>query len=100
MSSVQSSDPAIVQRLAEFHIYNDAFVSQRLKWQPDQPLTIVVVRAFRLEQPRLLPVVARYAGCKSWVDLAAPVPLERTTPVLDDAAFQLRLRALTPHLPS
>ena len=99
VSSVQSSDPAIVQRLAGFHIYNEAFLSQRLKWQPDHPLTVVVIRAFRFAQPRLLSVVPRYAGCKSWVELEAPVPLDGAQPVLDDAAFHTRQQALTPLLP-
>ena len=95
VSSVQSNDPAIVQRLAGFHVYNDAFLSQRLKWQPDQPLTVVVIRAFRLAEPRLLPIVARYAGCKSWIDLDSPVPLNGAQPVLDDAVFSKRLHDLT-----
>ena len=98
VSSVQSSDPAIMQRLAAFHIYNEAFLSQRLKWQPDQPLTVVVIRAFRFAQPRLLSVVPRYAGCTSWVDLDAPVSLAGAVPVLDDAAFHARLQDLTPQL--
>ncbi len=93
--SMQSRDPAILQRLSTFHIYNDAFLNQRLKWQPDQPLTIVTVRAFRLPAPQVLPVVPRYAGCKSWVDLEAPVSAEGAVPVLDDAAFRQRSAALS-----
>lgn len=97
VSSLESRDPGIIERLSPFHIYNQEFVSQRLKWQPDQPVTIVVVRVFRLA-PRLLHVLPRYAGCKSWVELEAPVPLDEAQPVLDDAAFQQRVRALTPLL--
>jgi hypothetical protein len=96
VSSVQSRDPDIVKRLAAVHIYNDAFVSQRLKWQPDQPLTVAVIRAYRLAEPRLLAVVPRYAGCRSWVDLDEPVPLKAAAPVLDDAAFARRLKELAP----
>ncbi len=97
VSSVESRDPGIIERLSPFHIYNQEFVSQRLKWQPDQPVTIVVVRVFRLA-PRVLNIVPRYAGCKSWVELEAPVPLDGAQPVLDDATFQQRVRALTPLL--
>ena len=97
VSSVQSKDPAVVERLRAHHIYNEAFLSQRLKWQPDQPLMIVVVRAFRLA-PRTVPVIDRYAGCKSWVELESPLALTEATPVLDDAAFEMRLRDLTPLL--
>jgi len=100
VSSVQSSDPAIVQRLEPFHIYNEAFVTQRLKWQPEEPLAIVVVRVFRLPSPQVLTVTPRYAGCKSWVDLEVPLPVAGAVPVLDEAAFQQRVQALRPLLPS
>jgi hypothetical protein len=98
VSSLQSTDPGMVARLDAFHIYNEAFVSQRLKWQPDQPLAIVVIRAYRLTTPCLLPVVPRYAGCTSWVDLETPVSLKDARPVLDDHTFQQRLQALSPLL--
>lgn len=98
VSSMQSRDPGIVERLAPFHIYNQSFVSQRLKWQPEQPLVLVAVRAFRLMTPQLLPVSPRYAGCKSWVDLETPLPLGDVRPVLDDAAFQQRMHELTAQL--
>lgn len=96
--STHVRDPGIIERLSSFHTYNQEFVSQRLKWQPDQPMAIVVVRVFRLAPHRILDVVPRYAGCKSWVDLDAPVSLEGAQPVIDDATFQQRLHALSPLL--
>lgn len=100
VSSVRCADPAIVERLRDFHVYNEAFVRQRLKWQPEEPLAIVVVRVFRLPSPQVLTVTPRYAGCKSWVDLDAPLPVAGAVPVLDEAAFQQRVQALRPLLPS
>ena len=91
-ASWQVRDPSILDRLSSDHVYNDAFLSQRLKWQPDQPLVIVAVRAFRFPAPRILPVSPRYAGCKSWVDLERPVDLAGACPVLDEPTFQARLR--------
>ena len=98
VSSLQSTQPGLIERLNEFHIYNDAFVSQRLKWQPDQPLAVIVVRAYRLTSPQTLSVIPRYAGCTSWVDLDAPVSLKDAQPVLDDEVFQQRLARLAPLL--
>ena len=100
VSSVSSRDPAVVERLRDFHVYNDAFLSQRLKWQPEQPLVIAVIRAFRLAVPHTLTVAPQYAGCKSWVALESAIPLTGATPVLDDAAFQQRTRELAPLLPA
>lgn len=93
-TSMQTADPAVIERLAPFHIYNPAFVHQRLKWQPEQPLAIVVVRVFQLAAPRLLPVAPHYAGCKSWVTLETSVALEGLRPVLDDATFHQRARTI------
>ncbi len=89
--ATQSRDADLLRRLAPFHIYNDAFMSQRLRWQPDQPLVIGVIRVWCLPAPVSLPLAGRYAGCKSWVDLEQPVSLAGATPVLDDAVFSERL---------
>ncbi|MBI4322818.1 MAG: DUF1802 family protein [Candidatus Omnitrophica bacterium] len=89
--STQSRDADLLKRLEPFHIYNDAFMSQRLRWQPDQPLVIGVIRAWRLPAPVSLPLSSRYAGCKSWVDLEEAVSLEGATPVLDEHTFAERL---------
>jgi len=99
VSSLQSAQPGLVERLSPFHIYNEAFVSQRLRWQPDQPLSILVVRAYRLAAPSLLPVMPRYAGCTSWVDLESAVSLGGAQSVLNDAAFEQRLTELSRLLP-
>ena len=93
-ASAQVTDPSIVPKLSPFHIYNDAFLSQRLKWQPEMPLVIAVIRAYRLPTVDL-PVAPHYAGCKSWVDLDSPVSLEGATPVLADAAFEAQARQMT-----
>ena len=93
--SRQSHDPSLVERLSAFHVYNEEFLNQRLKWQPDQPLTIAVVRAFRLVAPHVVPITPRYAGCKSWVELDAPVPLEGAAPVLEEAVFRRRVQELS-----
>ena len=92
--SAPSHDPQVIKRLEPFHIYNDEFLTQRLKWQPEQPLMIVLVRAYRLASPRTIAVAPQYAGCKSWVDLEAPVAFDGLQPVLDDAAFAARRRAI------
>jgi hypothetical protein len=93
-SSAHVQDPALIERLEPFHIYNDSFLKQRLKWQPDQPLVVAVVRAFRLASPRSISVSPRYAGCKSWVELDEPIAVDGAQPVLDDQTFQERLQQI------
>ncbi len=85
--SVQTRDASVIDRLTPYHCYNHDFVTQRLKWQPAQPLAIVIVRVFRMQAPVTVAVAPQYAGCKSWVELEAPITLGELTPVLDDAIF-------------
>lgn len=92
--STQSRDADLLKRLEPFHIYNDAFTSQRLRWQPDQPLVIGVIRAWRLPAPVSLPLAGHYVGCKSWVDLEQAVSLEGAAPVLDEHTFGERLASI------
>lgn len=94
VSSVSSSASDCIKRLEPFHIYNEDFQTQRLKWQPSQPLLVAVIRAYRLPSPITISVAPAYAGCKSWVTLEQPVPLAGAVPVLDDTTFASRLRQL------
>jgi hypothetical protein len=94
VDAVSSAEPTLVKRLESFHIYNEAFLAQRLKWQPEQPLALAVIRAFRLPAPQTIPLSDRYAGCKSWVELAHPLALDGARPVLEDAVFTERLQTL------
>lgn len=99
VSKYTINDPALIKQLSEFHIFNEDFVTQRLKWQPETPLLMVLVRVYRLKSPQTLPVSADYSGCKSWVELNESVPLEGVEPVLSDEIFQQRLKQLNAILP-
>ena len=94
VASLRSTDVSLIERLAEFHVYNAAFATQRLKWQPETPLAFVAIRAYRLPEPRLVTIHPDYAGCTSWVALKQPEPLAGLVPVLEEAVFARRLDAV------
>ena len=85
---LDSMDP--VFRQADNHIYSEQSVRDRWEWQSSKPLWLLLLRVYRLRQPRLLEVLEDYTGCKSWIDLAnlpeTALGLE-CEPVLDDAAY-------------
>lgn len=56
--------------LADFHIWTDASVrADRVDFRPKHALQVLIVRAFELPEPVVLPRLDAYAGCRSWVDL-------------------------------
>ncbi len=82
-----------VAALSPHFIWTEDYALRRLHWRPKQPLTLMLVRLYRLPRPVSLPVLPEYAGCFSWVDLPAEaLSLEGATPVLSDAEFEDRAR--------
>ncbi|MBE8986575.1 DUF1802 family protein [Nostoc sp. LEGE 12450] len=81
------SDEFLVNALLPFHIWNEHFISDRLKWKPRQPLYILLLRTYKLTQDQEIPYHPKYGGCKSWIDLDQSINLQETTPALSDFAY-------------
>ncbi|MBE9227317.1 DUF1802 family protein [Phormidium sp. LEGE 05292] len=84
-----SFEPSI-KALLPFHVWNEQFVSDRLKWKPRQPIYILLLRTYKLSQPQEIPYCAEYSGCKSWIDLKEGISVANATPVLTDAEYNKR----------
>lgn len=81
------TEAAVIQALLPFHVWNEQFISDRLKWKPKQPLYILLLRAYKLAQAQVIPYCSEYGGCKSWIDLAESISIVGAVPVLSDAAY-------------
>jgi len=79
-------EPAIAA-LFPYHIWNEQFVRDRLKWKPNQPIYILLLRTYQLAKPQEIPYSPAYSGCRSWIDLAAPIAIEESVPVLSDKEY-------------
>jgi hypothetical protein len=85
---------ADIAALLPHHIWNERFVTERLRWKPKLPLTALLLRVYRLDHPQMIPYREAYSGCKSWIDLAADLAVDlatdlaaRATPALSDTAY-------------
>ena len=77
-----------MEPLKDQHIWTDAYLRKRYEYRPNLPLSIVAVRLFRLAKPVRIQNERRYAGCRSWVDLAEPLPVDTALePALPPARF-------------
>ena len=81
------SDESAVAALRPYHIWNEQFVSDRLKWKPRQPIYVLLLRVYQLSSVSVIPYRPEYGGCRSWIDLVEPISLEGVVPVLDDAEY-------------
>jgi hypothetical protein len=84
-------DETIVNALLPFHIWNEIFIRDRLKWKPSQPVYVLLLRAYKLPQARQISYRTEYGGCRSWIDLTEEIDLAGATPVLDDATYEQKV---------
>jgi hypothetical protein len=82
-------EPAI-KALFPYHIWNEKFVGDRLKWKQNQPIYILLLRAYRFAEIAEIQYISEYGGCRSWIDLASPISLEGSEAVLSDGEYIAR----------
>ncbi|MBW4582758.1 MAG: DUF1802 family protein [Tildeniella nuda ZEHNDER 1965/U140] len=86
----QISDAAALAALLPFHIWNEAFVSERLQWKPTKPIDVLLLRVYTLPQPQIIAYDQSYGGCTSWLELTHTIALDDSQPVLEDADYRER----------
>ncbi|BAY10535.1 DUF1802 family protein [Calothrix sp. NIES-2098] len=82
------SDESIVNNLLPYHIWNEHFISDRLKWKARQPLYVLLLRTYKIPAEQEIPYRTEYGGCKSWIDLAQPINIQGAEPALSEASYQ------------
>lgn len=89
-----------VTPLLPYLVWNEQFVAERLDWQPDRPLYGLLLRAYQLESPLVLPRHKGYGGCRSWVEIGESVAVKDSTPALAEAAYSHQVNTILATLPS
>lgn len=87
------SNQAQIKALLPYHVWNEKMISDRFNWKPQQPLMVLLLRVYRLQQPQIIAYNDVYGGCKSWIDLVEPkltdVLIPATPAINDDLYLQI-----------
>ena len=75
-------------KINENHLWTGDYAKSRFHWRPSQPLTIALLRVYKLHEPIEVPVSSEFAGCKSWIEFNKPVEIGEMTPVLDESQYK------------
>jgi hypothetical protein len=76
------------------HVWTGPLIDMRFNYKPQNPLYLMLVRAYRLREPVAVENTPAYAGCKSWVPLDEPVATGGAVPVLDDGTYASRRKGI------
>ena len=91
---VQVTSRAQVDSIEAEHVWTAPLIDMRFNYKPQNPLYLLLVRAYRLREPVVVENTPAYAGCKSWVPLDEPVETRDAAPVLDDEKYESRRGAI------
>lgn len=77
--------------LLEHSIWSAPYVQKRFDYKPENPLHLLVIRAYRLPQPHIIPELPRYSGCVSWVPMEKALSTDGAAPILTNAEFDKKM---------
>jgi hypothetical protein len=96
------TEPEELAKLDSKLVWTSDYTATRLRWKRREPLVVLALRAYRLEEPVVAPWRDDYAGCSSWVQVegmpADPGELA-SEPALTDESFAARLELVSRELP-
>ena len=70
------------------HIWNDDYLHLRLGYKPNEPLDCVALRAYEMPTAHVVAGDPKYFGCRSWIELDAPLEMGGARPVLSDEEWE------------
>ena len=88
-------DLSALAGLQKYHLWSSEFLEERVRYKPELPTQVLVLRSYKLRKPVLHPVQPEYAGCKSWVELGEEVSYEGAEPVLENRGFRAALEEIS-----
>jgi hypothetical protein len=83
------SNKSVLKGLERFHVWKESYVNARMDYNPKKPMSVILLRVFKLDSPMMINTKDDWAGCKSWV----PVDLDDTggsKPALNESEFEKR----------
>jgi hypothetical protein len=67
-------DKSIIRKLEKYHIWNDRYVNLRMDYNPKKPISVLLLRVYKMNNPIEVDIIPEWAGCKSWVSVEFEFP--------------------------
>jgi len=64
---IEINDISKLEKLEKYHIWNLDYVKMRFNYNPKKPLYLLMLRAYKLNEPIEIQNKPEWAGCKSWI---------------------------------
>jgi hypothetical protein len=91
---VQLKSRAQMDAIDDEHIWTPPLLDMRFNYRPENPLYLLLIRAYRLHEPLCVDNTPEYAGCKSWVPLNQAVGTGNAVLALDDVKYEFKRKGI------
>jgi hypothetical protein len=81
------NDPRTVDALSPYYVWTPDYCEKRLQWTRRNPLSVLLLRTYRIPRPVTVKVRDEFHRGKSWLEITRDLPFEGT-PVLSDDEFE------------
>jgi hypothetical protein len=68
------NDKSIVRKLEKYHIWNDRYVNMRMDYNPKKPISVLLLRVYKMDTPLEVDIRPEWAGCRSWISIEFEFP--------------------------
>src|SRR5215208_4608690 len=68
------NDKSILRKLEKYHIWNDRYVNLRMDYNPKKPISVLLLRVYKMNNPIEVDIRPEWAGCRSWVSIEFEFP--------------------------
>jgi hypothetical protein len=75
---VEISDKVILSELRDYHIWSDEYVMMRMNYNPSKPMSILLLRIYKIKKPLIFDINDKWSGCKSWIDIEKDVDIQNS----------------------
>lgn len=66
---IEISDKLTLSELRDYHIWSDEYVTMRMNYNPSKPMSVLLLRIYKIRNPLIVDIIDKWAGCKSWIDI-------------------------------
>ena len=87
---VQLTSRKQMDAIEDQHIWTPPLIDMRFNYRPENPLYLLLVRAYRLGEGATVENTPAYAGCKSWVPLEEKIKTAPAVPALEEPEYARR----------
>ena len=75
---VEISDKVTLSKLRDHHIWSDEYVMMRMNYNPSKPMSVLLLRIYKIKKPLIIDINDKWSGCKSWIDIEKDIDIQNS----------------------